>query len=126
MVDLSPMTSFGSQKRISCRHREASHESACRGSHLSLLDPGLDDPTAVSVGGLDARPAFRDFLISAGLNELRGVSKSLWPEGTVPGPARCLRHGHDERVGRKVCVRKPRTRSSDGREVDLPLGRHFS
>jgi transposase-like protein len=84
---------------------------------------------------LDTRLALRDFLIAAGLNELRKVLEDdrtllCGPKGRFQDRRVAYRHGHDEGVlvlgGRKVRVPKPRVRSLDGRELDLPHWRHFS
>jgi len=83
---------------------------------------------------LDTRLALRDFLLAAGLKELRKAFEEdrtllCGPKGKVQTDRRAYRHGHDvgELVlgGRKVRVAKPRARSVDGCELELPHWRHF-
>jgi len=83
---------------------------------------------------LDTRLALRDFLLAAGLKELREAFEEdrtllCGPKGKFQTARRAYRHGHDvgELVlgGRRVRVRKPRARSVDGCELELPHWRHF-
>src|SRR3989454_5144818 len=83
---------------------------------------------------LDTRLALRDFLLAAGLQELREAFEEdrtllCGPKGKVQTDRRAYRHGHDvgELVlgGRKVRIAKPRVRTVDGCELELPHWRHF-
>ncbi len=84
---------------------------------------------------LDTRLALRDFLLAAGLKELRAVLEEdrtllCGPKGQFQDERVAYRHGHDEGVlvlgGRKVRVPKPRARRVGGKELELPHWRHFS
>lgn len=83
---------------------------------------------------VDTRFALRDFLLAAGLKELRAVLEEdrtllCGAKGRFQDERVAYRHGHDEGVlvlgGRKVRVPKPRARSVDGCELELPHWRHF-
>src|SRR2546425_7103819 len=83
---------------------------------------------------LDTRLALRDFLLAAGLQELRKAFEEdrtllCGPKGKVQTDRRAYRHGHDvgELVlgGRKVRIAQPRARSGDGCELELPHWRDF-
>ncbi len=106
-----------------------------------VADPIFPSLTPASSGQLllpravlDTRLALRDFLLAAGLKELRKAFEEdrtllCGPKGKFQTDRRAYRHGHDvgELVlgGRKVRVRKPRARSVDGCELELPHWRHF-
>src|SRR5258705_9607422 len=83
---------------------------------------------------LDTRLALRDFLLAAGLQELRKAFEAdrtllCGPKGKVQTDRRAYRHRHDvgELVlgGRKVRIAQPRARSVDGCELERPPWRPF-
>lgn len=108
---------------------------------VGATDPIFPSWTPASTGQillpravLDTRLALRDFLLAAGLQELRKVLEEdrtllCGPKGRFQDDRRAYRHGHDlgELVlgGRKVRVPKPRARSVNGCELELPHWRHF-
>src|SRR6266704_1627780 len=124
------MTSLGCQKggtTVMEKHR----------TKVPVADPIFPSLTLASTSQqllpravLDTRLALRDFLLAAGLKELR---KAFEEDRTLlcgpKGKVQTDRHGHDvgELVlgGRKVRVAKPRARSVDGCELELPHWRHF-
>src|SRR2546428_12755609 len=83
---------------------------------------------------LDTRLALRDFLLAAGLQELRKAFEEdrtllCGPKGKVQTDRRAYRPGHDvgEPVvgGRRARSAKPRARSVHGHKLELPHSRHF-
>jgi transposase-like protein len=83
----------------------------------------------------DSRVALREFLLAAGfkvlLEELEADRIALCgAKGKFRPDRRAYRHGHDDGQlvlgGRKVRIQKPRVRSVDGRELELPRWRHYS
>src|SRR2546425_2581166 len=83
---------------------------------------------------LDTRLALRDFLLASGLKELQKAFEEdrtllCGPKGKVQTDRRAYRHGHDvgELVlgGRTGRTAKPRVRTVDGCELELPHWRHF-
>ena len=108
----------------------------------ALRDPAFSKLTPVPVrqlplprSALDARLALREFVLAAGtrvlLEELEADRMLLCgPRSQFQSDRRAYRHGYDvgELVlgGRKVRVPKPRARSVEGRELELPHWRHFS
>lgn len=98
------------------------------------LTPASTSQLLVPRAVLDTRLALRDFLLAAGLKEFRKVLEEdrtllCGPKGRFQDERVAYRQGHDEGVlvlgGRKVRVPKPRARSVDGCELELPHWRHF-
>jgi len=101
---------------------------------FSALTPALVRQMPLPRTVLDTRVALHEFLLAAGmdvlLKELEAERTLLCgPKGKFQTDRRAYRHGHDvgELVlgGRKVRVPKPRARSVDGCELELPRWRHF-
>jgi len=102
---------------------------------ISALTPASTRPMLLPRAVLDTRIALREFLLAAGmkalLDELEDDRTLLCgPKGRFQDDRRAYRHGHDTGQlvmgGRKVRVLKPRVRSVDGGEMELPHWRHFS
>src|SRR2546428_13996217 len=98
------------------------------------LTPASSSQLLLPRAVLDTRVALRDFLLAAGLQELRKAFEEdrtllCGPKGKVQTDRRAYRHGHDvgELVlgGRKVRIAKPRARSVDGCALELPHWRPF-
>src|SRR5256712_10989643 len=98
------------------------------------LTPASSSQLLLRRAVLDLGLALRGFLLAAGLKELRAVFEEdrtllCGPKGKVQTGRRAYRHGYDvgELVlgGRKVRIAKPRARSVDGCELELPHWRHF-
>lgn len=98
------------------------------------LTPASTSQLVLPRAVLNTRLALREFLLAAGLKELRAVLEEdrtllCGPKGRFQDERVAYRHGHDEGVlvlgGRKVRVPKPRARSIDGCELELPHWRHF-
>ncbi len=110
-------------------------------TNSALADPAFSALTPASVRQmplprtvLDTRIALHEFLLAAGmevlLKELEADRTRLCGlKGKFQTDRRAYRHGHDvgELVlgGRKVRVAKPRARSVEGCELELPHWRHF-
>jgi transposase-like protein len=102
---------------------------------ISALTPASPRQIPLPRLVLDARIALREFLLAAGmkalLDELEADRTMLCgPRGRFQDDRQAYRHGHDTGQlvmgGRKVRVPKPRVRSVDGGEMELPHWRHFS
>ena len=102
---------------------------------ISALTPASTRQMFLPRAVLDTRIALREFLLAAGmkalLDELEDDRTLLCgPKGRFQDDRRAYRHGHDTGQlvmgGRKVRVLKPRVRSVDGGEMELPHWRHFS
>lgn len=102
---------------------------------FSPLTPASTSPFGAPKLVPDSRAALREFLLAAGfkvlLEELEEDRIALCgAEGKFQPERRAYRHGHDDgRLvlgGRKVRVPKPRVRSVEGRELELPRWRHYS
>src|SRR5574341_319628 len=102
---------------------------------ISVLTPASMRQMLLPRAVLDTRIALREFLLAAGmkalLEELEDDRTLLCgPKGRFQDDRRAYRHGHDTGQlvmgGRKVRVLKPRARSVDGGELELPHWRHFS
>src|SRR5574341_1111510 len=102
---------------------------------ISALTPASMRQMLLPRAVLDTRIALREFLLAAGmkalLEELEDDRTLLCgPKGRFQDDRRAYRHGHDTGQlvmgGRKVRVLKPRARSVDGGELELPHWRHFS
>ncbi len=112
------------------------------GTKSAVAEPPIISLTRASTSqvplprvALDARIALREFLLAAGMKalieELEADRTMLCgPKGKFQDDRQAYRHGHDTGQlvlgGRKVQVLKPRVRSIDGAEVELPHWRHFS
>lgn len=84
---------------------------------------------------LDARLALREVVLGAGLRVLAAMLEEdrtmlCGPRSQPDEQRRAYRHGQDEGClvmgGRKVRVSKPRARSTEGRELELPTWRRLS
>jgi putative transposase len=102
---------------------------------ISVSTPACTRQMPLPRAVLDTRTALREFLLAAGmkalLDELEADRSMLCgPKGQFQDDRRAYRHGHDAGQlvmgGRKVRVLKPRVRSIDGCELELPHWRHFS
>lgn len=84
---------------------------------------------------LDARLALREVVVGAGLRVLAAMLEDdrtlmCGPKSQANQERRAYRHGHDEGClvmgGRKVRVGKPRVRSVQGQELELPTWQRLS
>src|SRR3989475_10809102 len=98
------------------------------------LTPASSSQLLLRRAVLDTRLALRDFLLAAGLQELRKAFEAdrtllCGPKGKVQTDRRAYRHGHDVGElglgGRQARIAKPRARTVDGCELELPHWRHF-
>src|SRR6266850_2213667 len=96
---------------------------------FSALAPALVRQMPLAKTVLDTRIALHEFLLAAGmdvlLKELEADRTLLCgPKGKFQTDRRAYRHGHDvgELVlgGRRVRMPKPRVRSVEGQELELP------
>jgi len=100
-----------------------------------LLREAAPEPTGLPGILMDSRKALRELVMSSGLavfgQMLEDDRTGLCGPRHKPSPDRsAYRHGHDEGSlvfgGRKVRLRKPRVRSIDGEEIELPSWERMS
>jgi transposase-like protein len=112
------------------------------GTKSTVADPQIVSLTPASAGqitlprlALNTRLLLREFMLSAGmeafLREMEDDRRALCgPKHEFQADRRAYRHGHDVGTlvlgGRKVRMPKPRVRSVDGQELELPHWRLFS
>jgi transposase-like protein len=112
------------------------------GTKLTAVEPPIVSWTPASTGqitlpglALNTRHLLREFMLSAGMEafvrEMEDDRTLLCgPKGEFQTDRRAYRHGHDVGTlvmgGRKVRLPKPRVRSVEGRELELPHWRLFS
>src|SRR2546428_9561435 len=98
------------------------------------LTPASSSDLLLRRAVLDTRLALRDFLLAAGLKELRKAFEEdrtllCGPKGKVQTDRRAYRHGPDVGElgfgGRKARIPKPRVRTVDGCRPELPHSRPF-
>src|SRR6266545_7094782 len=123
------MTSLGCQKGGTTVMEKHRTKAPVADPNFPCLTPASTSQQLLPRAVLDPRLALRDFLLAAGLQELRKAfeedrTRLCGPKGKVQTDRRAYRHGHDvgELVlgGRKVRIAKPRARSVDGCELELP------
>jgi transposase-like protein len=112
------------------------------GTKSTVAEPPIVSLTPASVGqitlprlALDTRQRLREFVLLAGMEALAREMEDdrtllCGPKGAFQDDRRAYRHGHDVGTlvlgGRKVRMPKPRVRSVEGDELELPHWRLFS
>src|SRR5260370_788866 len=117
------MPSLGCQKGGTAVLEKARTKAPVADPIFPALAPASTSQLLLRRAVLDTRLALRDFLLAAGLQELRKAFEAdrtllCGPKGKVQTDRRAYRHGHHvgELVlgGRQVRIAKPRARSVDG------------
>ncbi len=110
-------------------------KSTVAGPQIVALTPASTGQITLPGLALNTQLLLREFMLSAGmeafLREMEDDRTALCgPKGQFQTDRRAYRHGHDVGTlvlgGRKVRLPKPRVRSVDGQELELPHWRLFS